>query len=181
MEESAICLFVEIFLSSIITLLLLLYYSRKNINKLVFITAYITWLMNFILVILVPFDIFYTQTKKGKEKPIPSITEIIIKYGYGITYWGLFILSWIIIPLLQSYESSGEFTKMEKLKSSLKENIIYYSVLGVISIIILLFSLIKYGVTQTFIFFKDCSLIFGILLFFFFIILQLDKISKSFI
>ena len=65
----------------------------KKTNLLVFFTAYITWLMNFVLVILLPFDIYYTQTKKGKENGMKNITENILKYGYGITYWSLFILS----------------------------------------------------------------------------------------
>ena len=148
-------------------------------NKLVFFTAYITWLMNFILVILLPFDIYYTQTGKGKDNGMKDFTENIIKYGYGITYWSLFILSWIIIPLLQSYEGSGEFTKMEKLKSSLKENAIFYSILGVISIIILLISFIKQGFDYTFIFAKDCSLFFGIILFFFLLSYSLIKYPKT--
>ena len=179
MEESAIYLFLEIFFCSIITLFLLLYYSMKNTNKLVFFTAYITWLMNFVLVILLPFDIYYTQTKKGKENGMKNITENILKYGYGITYWSLFILSWIFIPLLQSYESSGEFTKMEKLKSSLRENVIFYCILGVICIIILFISFLTKGFDYTLILAKDFSLFFGILVFFFLLAYSLTKYPKT--
>ena len=179
MQEPAICLLIEILICSLITLGLLLYYARKDMNKFVFFTAFITWLMNFVLVILLPFDIYYTQTNKGKENNIPYSTGKIIEYGYGITYWSLFILSWIIIPLLQSYESSGEFTKIEKLKSSLRENLIYYSASGIISLIIFIVSITKYGFTQTFSFFKDCSLIFGILFFFFLLSYSLIKYPKT--
>ena len=179
MEESALYLFLEIFFCSIITLFLLLYYSMKKTNLLVFFTAYITWLMNFVLVILLPFDIYYTQTKKGKENGMKNITENILKYGYGITYWSLFILSWIFIPLLQSYESSGEFTKMEKLKSSLRENVIFYCILGVICIIILFISFLTKGFDYTLILAKDFSLFFGILVFFFLLAYSLTKYPKT--
>ena len=179
MEESALYLFLEILFCSIITLFLLLYYSMKKTNLLVFFTAYITWLMNFVLVILLPFDIYYTQTKKGKENGMKNITENILKYGYGITYWSLFILSWIFIPLLQSYESSGEFTKMEKLKSSLRENVIFYCILGVICIIILFISFLTKGFDYTLILAKDFSLFFGILVFFFLLAYSLTKYPKT--
>ena len=179
MEQSFLFLLVEISLCFFITLGLLLYYARKNINKVVFLTALLTWFLNFVLVIILPFDIYYTQTETGIKNGIPEKTKLIIEYGYSITYWSLFIISWIFIPLMQCYESSGEFTKLEKLKSSLRENLIYYAILTAVSIIILIIALIKIGFENTLPLAKDCSLIFGILLFFFLLSYSLIKYPKT--
>ena len=179
MIDSFIYLLIEIGICFFITLCLLFYYVRKGTSFLVFITAHITWFLNFALVILLPFDIYYTQTNTGSKNGMPKTTEKMIKYGYQITYWALFLLSWVIIPLIQCYESSGEFTKMEKLKSSLKENLIYYGILAGISIVILVISLIKYGAKKTIDLAKDCSLIFGILVFFFLLSYSLIKYPKT--
>ena len=168
-------IFFEIILCSIITLILLLYYARKHTNIVVFITAYISWFLNFVFVIFLPYDIYYIKNKEN----IPKITEKIIEYGYSVTYWILFIFSWIFIPLMQSYESSGEITKMEKLKSSLKENIIYYGVIFAISLIIFIICIFKYGIDSTFQITKDCSLIIGILFLFFLLSYSLITYPKT--
>ena len=177
MLESYIYLSIELGICSIIILFLLIYYVRRNINKLVFIIAYIVWFFNCALIIFVPFDIYYTLIKVENE--MPQITKYMINYGYSITYWTLFIFSWIILPLMQSYESSGEFTKFEKLKSSLRRNLIYYSILLAISIFILIFSIINYGVDKTLVLAKNCSLIFGIVFFFFLLSYSLIKYPKT--
>ena len=166
---------IEILISSIITLVLLLYYARKHTNIIVFITAYISWFLNFVFVIFLPYDIYYIKNKEN----IPNITKKIIENGYSITYWTLFIFSWIFIPLMQSYEDSGEIGKKEKLKSSLKENIIFYGAVSVVGIIIFILSLIKYGLDNTFKIAKDCSLIIGILYFFFLLSYSLITYPKT--
>ena len=176
MLESYQYLSIELGICALMILCLLLYYVRKNINKLVFIIAYIIWFFNCALIIFVPFDIYYTLIKQYE---MPEITEKMINYGYSITYWTLFLFSWIIIPLMQCYESSGEFTKFAKLKSSLRKNLIYYAILLVISLFILLFSIINYGFDKTFDFAKDCSLIFGIVFFFFLLSYSLIKYPKT--
>ena len=110
---------------------------------------------------------------------MPNITKNIIIYGYNIIYWSTFLLGWIFIPLMQSYEDSGEFTKTEKLKSSLKENLIYYGILLVIIIILLVFTIIKFGIEKTLIIIKDGSLIFGLVFFFFLLSYSLIKYPKT--
>jgi hypothetical protein len=179
MLDSHYYIIIELGICALITLGLLLYYVRKNVNILVFFTAYIAWLFNFALIVFLPFDIYYTQIATDSNIEMPEMTRKIIEYGYTITYWTLFIFSWIFIPLMQCYESSGEFTKLAKLKSSLKENIIYYSILALISIAILIFAIIKTGFEYTLELAKDCSLIIGILFFFFLLSYSLVKYPKT--
>lgn len=179
MLDSHYYIIIELGICALITLGLLLYYVRKNVNILVFFTAYIAWLFNFALIVFLPFDIYYTQIATDSDIKMSEMTRKMIEYGYTITYWTLFIFSWIFIPLMQCYESSGEFTKLAKLKSSLKENIIYYSILALISIAILIFAIIKTGFEYTLELAKDCSLIIGILFFFFLLSYSLVKYPKT--
>ena len=179
MLDSYYYILIEVAICFVITICLLYYYARKNINPVVIITAFLTWFLNLVLIVLLLFDIYYTQTNEGMNNKMPYITENIITYGYNIIYWSTFLLGWIFIPLMQSYEDSGEFTKIEKLKSSLKENLIFYSVLLVISIFLIVFTIIKFGIDKTLILLKDGSLIFGLVFFFFLLSYSLIKYPKT--
>ena len=169
---------IETIICLIISISLLYYYARKNINPLVLFIAWITWFLNLTLIVLLTFDIYYTQTDKGKGD-IPEITDNIIRYGYKIIYWSTFLLGWIFIPLIKSYEKSGEFTKIEKLKSSIKRNLRFYFILFVIDIVLFIYSLIKFGSKNTLILAKGGSLIFGIIFFFFLLSYSLIKNPKN--
>ena len=183
MLESYHYLIIEISICSILTFFILLYYARKGTNYVVLITAYISWFLNFIYILLLPFDIYYyTQTAEGSEAEIPEITENIINIGYNIIYWVLYVFSWIFIPLMQCYENSGEFTKIGKLKSSLKANLIYYAILLGVMVIIIFYIIFCFG-RKTFLTLfnalKNFSLLYGILIFFFLLSYSLVKMPMT--
>ena len=48
-------------------------------------------------------------------------------------------MTWLLLPIFQSYSMSGEFTTMRKIKSSFIENIKYYCFFGVLFIIFLIY------------------------------------------
>lgn len=135
--ESIICF--------ILALIILLFYIRKGTNPLVFWCALLTWFLNFFMVALLPYDICLTN--KLKENPNLTDSEkktaLIIKICYNIIYWLIFLYSWIIMPLLNKYEKSGEFTKWDKLLNSIRNNIILYGSLLIICIIIFIWAYIK--------------------------------------
>ncbi len=37
--------------------------------------------------------------------------------AWEVVYWSVFGLSWVLIPLLQEYEDSGEFSACDRIKS----------------------------------------------------------------
>ena len=37
--------------------------------------------------------------------------------AWQVIYWTVFALSWLLIPLLQEFEDSGEFTTCDRVKS----------------------------------------------------------------
>ena len=182
MLESYHYIIIEILICSILTFLILFYYARKGTNKVVLITAYISWFLNFNYILLLPFDIYYYTHNVGTKQEIPEITESIINIGYNIIYWILYVFSWIFIPLMQCYEKSGEFTKIGKLKSSLKANLIYYTTLLGIMVIIIFYIIFSFG-RKTFLnlfnALKNFSLLYGILIFFFLLSYSLVKMPKT--
>ena len=80
---------------------------------------------------------------------------------------------------MKSYETSGAFSILEKLKISLKSNIKFYIILGIICLFGIIYCLIAYGHNMTFLLVKNFSLIFGIIFFFFLLSYGLIKYPKT--
>ena len=176
MFESYISIIVELCICLVLSILILIYFARRKTNIIIFITSLICWFMNLFLIILIPYDLYYTQSN---SKDIPEKTSKFIDLGYKISYWVLFVLSWFIIPVMKEYENSGEFTMVKKLKASIISNIKFFLILGIIGLFGILFCAIKYGVRWTFLFVKNFSLIFGLVFFFFLLSYGLVKLPKT--
>ena len=132
--EPKIYILLEILVCIILSFVLVYYYSRRGTNLLALITAGVTWSLNFILVVFIPYDIYYSYKEDAEDESVENILTV----GYYIIYWSLFICSWIFVPLMQEYEDSGDFTKKKKFIHSIKSNLIFYGILGVISILLLI-------------------------------------------
>ena len=159
---------IEIAICIIISFILVFYYSRRGTNPLALITAGFTWCLNFILIVFIPFDIYYTYSKDEENEDVHKFLYI----GYYIIYWTMFICSWIFVPLMQEYENSGDFTKKQKFIRSIKNNIIFYGILGIIGIIFLVIGLRFYGsdiegLMSLLYNLMNCSYLIGLLLYYF--------------
>ena len=130
--EPHLYMVIEIIICFILSFILVFYYTRRGTNPLALLTAAITWSLNFILIIFIPYDIYYAYSGKKDE----NIKTLLI-FGYQLSYWILFFCSWIFIPLMQEYEDSGDFTKKKKFIRSIKNNLIFYLILGLISLALL--------------------------------------------
>ncbi|CAG0886083.1 unnamed protein product [Cyprideis torosa] len=71
------------------------------------------------------------------EKPWSLLPEYVLPELWRIVYWTSQCLTWIVLPMMQSYTKAGDFTVWGKLKTSLKDNAIWYS--SYLLIVILLF------------------------------------------
>ena len=176
MFESHISIIVELCISLVVCLLILLYFSRKKMNLIVFFTSLICWSMNLFIIILIPYDIYYSQRVDQK---IPEKSEKFIYYGYRVSYWLLFVFSWIIIPIMKEYECSGEYKISEKLLQSLKANIKYFVIVGLISLVAIFYCLFAMGGKRTFLLVKYFSLIFGIYFYLLLLSYSLIKYPKT--
>uniref|UniRef100_A0A6A7G415 LMBR1 domain-containing protein 2 homolog n=2 Tax=Hirondellea gigas TaxID=1518452 RepID=A0A6A7G415_9CRUS len=57
---------------------------------------------------------------------------------WRVVYWTSQVLTWLVLPLMQSYTKAGEFTVWGKLRSALIDNAIYYgSYLLIVGILLL--------------------------------------------
>lgn len=170
--DTKLYMLLEIIICIIFSFILVYYYSRRGTNPLVIITAGITWSLNFILIVFLPFDIYYTYTKGVEDD---EIIKKILFIGYNFIYWFLFISSWIFIPLIQEYEDAGDFTKKKKFIRSIKNNLLYYGILGIICIVLLaiafyfdLSKLLKIETYETFLYeIMNSSYLLGLLMFYF--------------
>merc|ERR1719186_253585 len=58
---------------------------------------------------------------------------------WRVVYWTSQLLTWIVLPLMQSFSQAGEFTFLGKLRSSLWDNAIYYTSYLLIAIILIIY------------------------------------------
>ncbi|XP_036343678.1 LMBR1 domain-containing protein 2 homolog [Rhagoletis pomonella] len=61
------------------------------------------------------------------QAPWGMIPDSVFPNLWRVIYWTSQFLTWLIMPLMQSYLKAGDFTIKGKLKSALVENAIYYS------------------------------------------------------
>lgn len=73
------------------------------------------------------------------QAPWSHIPELVLPVLWRVVYWTSQCLTWIIMPMMQSYATSGNFTISGKLKNALLENAIYYGTYLVIFIILLIY------------------------------------------
>lgn len=60
-------------------------------------------------------------------------------------YWSSQFLTWLLLPIMQSYSMAGDFTTRDKLKSALNANLIYYASFGAIFTVLLIYVIFKNG------------------------------------
>ncbi|XP_061191902.1 G-protein coupled receptor-associated protein LMBRD2-like [Saccostrea echinata] len=60
------------------------------------------------------------------EIPLSHVPENVLPTLWQVVYWTSQLLTWIILPLMQSYSTAGDFTVAGKIKTALIENAIYY-------------------------------------------------------
>lgn len=73
------------------------------------------------------------------QPPYSLLDEHVLPDLWRIVYWSSQFLTWLILPLMQSYTAAGEFTVLGKLRSSVWDNIIYYTSYIFIAIVLIVY------------------------------------------
>lgn len=60
------------------------------------------------------------------EEPVSYVPDHVLPALWKIVYWTSQFLTWLLLPMMQSYSRAGDFTVLGKIKSSLIENALYY-------------------------------------------------------
>ncbi|KAH8367301.1 LMBR1 domain-containing protein 2 homolog [Drosophila serrata] len=131
-------------------------YRYGNIPRqhiLVTLSVLTAWCFSFLIVFTIPLDVTSTLYRQCLEehRPTPAPSNVsttpananvtpppecqepwgmvpasVFPNLWRIIYWSSQFLTWLIMPLMQSYLKAGDFTVKGKLKSALIENAIYY-------------------------------------------------------
>ena len=170
LSEIEYYLIIESLIYFLSIIFILFYFLRKNTNPMVFIITLTMWFFNGFIIIILPFDIYLSNYQRNESKVIDLQNKIRILYS--ICYWSTSLTSSILIPLITQYESSGYFTKREKIIYSIKSNLKFYGLLSLLGIVLFVWAYFKLSQETKSYFLKNCfnfSYIYG----FFFLVLLL--------
>ncbi|KZV50194.1 hypothetical protein F511_26054 [Dorcoceras hygrometricum] len=101
------------------------YFAGPDVAGYVRFTVGYTWFCSLSIIILVPADIWATIVNHDRGG---------ISFFWSWSYWSTFLLTWVVVPILQGYEDAGDFTVRERLKTSAHVNLIYYLCVGSIAL-----------------------------------------------
>ncbi|XP_020285107.1 LMBR1 domain-containing protein 2 homolog [Pseudomyrmex gracilis] len=127
----------------------------------------IAWYFSLLIIFILPLDVASTVFRQCVEQnihnntknsdnttstplvtcrePWPNVPENVFPNLWRIVYWTSQCLTWLILPLMQSYINAGDFTVRGKLKSALIDNAIYYGSYLFICGILLIYIALKPG------------------------------------
>jgi hypothetical protein len=66
---------------------------------------------------------------------------------YAIPYWATQILTWLLLPLHQLYADAGDFTVRARLRTSVRENGLFYVILGILGLVVMVVLVITKGIS----------------------------------
>ncbi|KAF2367984.1 LMBR1-like membrane protein [Trinorchestia longiramus] len=76
------------------------------------------------------------------KEPWSRVKPGVFPAFWRVVYWTSQVLTWLVLPLMQSYTKAGEFTVWGKLRSALIDNAIYYgSYLLIVGVLLLYIAL----------------------------------------
>lgn len=147
-------------------------YKYGNIQRqhpIVTISVLTAWSFSFLMVFTIPLDVtstvyrqclgeyniskftaeVYLNTTMDEpqcQQPWGMLPEHVFPNLWRIIYWTSQFLTWLIMPLMQSYLKAGDFTVKGKLKAALIDNAMYYGSYLFICGILLIYIALKPGV-----------------------------------
>ncbi|KAF6170303.1 hypothetical protein GIB67_042993 [Kingdonia uniflora] len=102
------------------------YFTGPDVPRYVLFTVGYAWFCSLSIIILVPADIWTTIIGHQSGG---------IAFFWSWSYWSTFLLTWAVVPTIQGYEDAGDFTVPERLKTSLRENLVFYLCVGSIGLL----------------------------------------------
>jgi len=98
-----------------------------------------------------PHNITKRASSESASCPPPSslLPDGTLLSLWRVVYWTSQLLTWLILPLMQSFSQAGEFTFLGKLRSSLWDNAIYYTSYLLIAIILIIYIAFQPGLHLT--------------------------------
>ena len=143
MSTGLLILIILLALLLALCIILYFYFIKKGAFFLVSVITITVWFLNASLTVIFPYDYAiskswqdannsntsspdYNETAVNITKHLLEEQQQVVYYIYTFIYWIIFILSWIILPVLKEYEHRGELTIRERFYASIKSNIMFY-------------------------------------------------------
>ena len=151
---SFVILVAEILISFAISLLIIAYYGNLlKQNLFVTISSLIVWFFSLVVIFLLPLDIsssYYNNCRGNNSNhscplPFSYISVNPIRIIWYILYWTLQLLSWLVLPLFQSFVSIHYFSFWKRLLWSFLQTGMVLMTLIFVCIVIMIFLVVKEG------------------------------------
>ncbi|XP_068630261.1 LMBR1 domain-containing protein 2 homolog isoform X2 [Battus philenor] len=165
---------IEIISAFILASTLLYRYGDCYRNHILVTVSVLTaWYFSFVIMFILPLDVSSTVYRQclqeanatspslvvhvndsSTDPPVPShcqkpwsyVPNSVFPNLWRVVYWTSQCLTWLIMPMMQSYSKAGDFTVKGKLKSALVDNAIYYGSYLLICGILLIYIALKPGI-----------------------------------
>ncbi|EDQ90121.1 uncharacterized protein MONBRDRAFT_18680 [Monosiga brevicollis MX1] len=142
------------------------HYGRFSSNWIVTAVVLYTWFLSSAIVFVLPIDVssilVCCRLNQGTctspctaclcanlaedcscSRPWSYVSPHALPVFWKVIYWSSQALSWLILPIGQTYFTAGDFTPAQKLKTALRANAVTYVSLGVIAAILLIYIAIR--------------------------------------
>ncbi|KFD70842.1 hypothetical protein M514_01207 [Trichuris suis] len=153
-------LVLELLIVFVIVLMVLHQYGDwKRQHVVVSLSTIVAWYFAFVIVFLLPLDvvltfhrlcvIHYNSTLNKTHQANPCHPPSSYMFGsalpvlWRVVYWTSQLLTWIVLPMMQSYSNAGEFTPVGKLKRALINNAAYYGTYLIVFTFLLIYATIS--------------------------------------
>lgn len=123
----------------VILRLLLVYGDRKRCAWYVQVAAATSWYLPFTIVFILPFDFssaLYRKCEHDCDAPMGYIGSEFTRRLWAVLYWAMYILTWLILPIMMSYVDSGAFTFKSRLRESAWSNFQFYGIGGLVGLVV---------------------------------------------
>ncbi|KAJ3642157.1 hypothetical protein Zmor_024966 [Zophobas morio] len=128
----------------------------------------LAWYFSFLIIFALPLDVISTVYRQCKEEhdipavnaslhanftnkekceePWSQVPDEVFPNLWHTVYWSTQCLTWLVMPMMQSYIKAGDFTVKGKLKSAIIDNAIYYGSYLLICGVLLIYLALKPGI-----------------------------------
>jgi len=100
------------------------HYASKATPAYVYFFVFVGYLLSFSLLVLLPYDIYLALDSEGKE-----LDQKAIYTTWRLVYWTVFALCWLVLPVIQEYEMSGEFKPYARLKTAVYRHFRFFVIM----------------------------------------------------
>ncbi|VDM56370.1 unnamed protein product [Angiostrongylus costaricensis] len=132
----------------------------------VILSTFIGWCFSFVIIFVLPLDVAITLYNRCEvenarslnstdvisrlcEKPDGYVPSAVLLCLWRVVYWTSQVLTWIVLPFMQSFVSAGDFTVYGKMRAALFQNAVYYGIYLLAFAILLVYAIIKgYGFVE---------------------------------